>query len=299
MNNDATTDLQKFLNEVASRVTASAQILFDSQPKTAGSLEAAMRYSVFNGGKRLRPALIYATCQALGGTWVAADAPALALELVHCYSLVHDDLPCMDDDDLRRGMPTCHRQFDSEALALLAGDSLQSLAFLQLTQAPHLTDAHCLLMLKYLSQAALDMARGQSLDLLAENAPVTLAALENIHRLKTGALMAASMVLGALAAGILNPDTLEALHELGNLLGLCFQVQDDILNVSGSTERLGKRTGSDQHLGKSTYPQLLGLKAAQELRQQLHTDAFALLQKLQLDTPLLHQLTRFLVFRDW
>ncbi len=285
-----------FLKQVQSHIHERLSDFLCEQGRSAPRLREAMAYSVLNGGKRIRPALLYATCRAGAGNMAMADAAAVAVELVHCYSLVHDDLPCMDDDDLRRGLPTCHKRY-SEDLALLAGDTLQALAFSSLSMAPAPAPI-CLHMLRTLADAARDMAIGQTLDLAAEGSIIDLAQLENIHKLKTGALIRASLLLGALSAGWTDSSTLAALEHFGDRLGLAFQVDDDILDIIGNTDVLGKAVGADQRLGKATYPQLIGLEAALELSAQLHKEARAALAELPGDTRYLTELTDYLISRD-
>jgi geranylgeranyl pyrophosphate synthase len=266
-----------------------------AQNPLAARLSAAIRYALMNGGKRVRPALVYGTAQALGARVEDADAAAIAVELIHCYSLVHDDLPCMDDDDLRRGQPTCHRAFD-EATALLVGDALQTFAFLALSQSA-LTPAQVGAQIQALSSAATDMVVGQALDIEAEGTAVDITALERIHRHKTGALIRASVSLGAIAANA-DATTRAALDIYADRLGLAFQVHDDVLDVIGDTKRIGKRAGADAAREKSTYPALLGLTAAQRLASQLHNEAVAALTPLGTAAAPLHALANFLVARD-
>ncbi len=227
-------------------------------------LVEGMRYSTLAGGKRVRPVLVYATGEALGAPLETLDAAAAAVELIHVYSLVHDDLPAMDNDDLRRGRPTCHRAFD-EATAILVGDALQARAFEVLAHAPAQVPANARLeMLKVLADAigTRGMAGGQAIDLEAVRQSLDEAALERMHRQKTGALIQASVLLGAISAA--GPDLPEraALAEFGAEIGLAFQIQDDILDVEGSTTILGKRAGADADRIKPTYPSVLGLDAA-------------------------------------
>jgi farnesyl diphosphate synthase len=241
---------------------------------TARLLEA-MRYSVLGGGKRLRPVLVYLTGEAFGAPLAQLDTPAAAVELIHAYSLIHDDLPCMDDDDLRRGRPSCHRAFD-DGTAILAGDALQSLAFDVLAQP---TDADIdpeqrVLMLATLAQAigTEGMAGGQAIDLAAIGQPLSAEGLERMHRRKTGALIQASVELGAIAAGLGRDPALPALRTFGAGIGLAFQIQDDILDVTGETSVIGKQQGADAALGKPTYPSIFGLTDARRLAMQ-HLDA--------------------------
>jgi len=277
------------------RVLAGLERALGGQHTLAPTLFAAMRYAVLNGGKRVRPALAYSAALSCGGDMAVADAAAVAVELIHCYSLVHDDLPCMDDDDLRRGVPTCHKQFD-EATALLAGDALQSLAFSVLSES-ELPVEIVARQVVVLAHASVDMVIGQTLDLDGEGKRLDLPALEAIHRHKTGALIRAAVALGALAAGA-TPAQRTALDTYASKLGLAFQVQDDVLDVIGDTGKIGKRAGADAARDKATYPALLGLAGAQRLAVQLHDDALAALQPLGVKALPLRQLAGFLVSRD-
>ncbi len=265
------------------------------QNAAAVRLSGAMRYAVMNGGKRVRPALCYGTARALDLPLESVEPAAMAVELIHCYSLVHDDLPCMDDDDLRRGQPTTHKAFD-EATALLAGDTLQTLAFLALIQSP-LSPERLSAQVALLSTASVDMAVGQALDIEAEGKQLDLAALEHVHRHKTGALIRASVTLAAIAGGADQP-THAALDTFADRLGLAFQVHDDVLDVIGDTHKIGKRAGSDIARAKSTYPALLGLDAAQALAIDLHDEAVAALAPLGDAANPLRALAAFLVARD-
>jgi geranylgeranyl pyrophosphate synthase len=224
----------------------------------------AMRYSTLAGGKRVRPVLVYATGEACGAPLEQLDAAAAAVELIHVYSLVHDDLPAMDDDDLRRGRPTCHRAFD-EATAILTGDALQARAFEVLTHGPAVIPAAARIeMLRLLADAigTRGMAGGQAIDLAAVRQALDESALERMHRQKTGALIQASVLFGAISAGLTDVPERAALATFGAEIGLAFQIQDDILDVEGSTNTLGKRAGADAQRVKPTYPSVLGLDAA-------------------------------------
>lgn len=241
-------------------------------------LRDAMRYSLLGGGKRLRPLLVRATAMSLGNTQTHWLYPAAALEMIHAYSLVHDDLPAMDNDDLRRGRPTNHRAFD-EATAILAGDGLQSLAFEHLAETPNVPAAARLRMIRILAAKAgqAGMVGGQMLDLQAEGHPLDQSALETIHRLKTGALIESALQLGALCVESVDSTALELLGQYGKALGLAFQITDDILDVTTDTAILGKPQGSDTARNKSTYVRLLGLEGAkQEARQHIATAQGAL-----------------------
>lgn len=235
-------------------------------PAEDSQLHHAMRYSSLNGGKRLRPLLIYATGLGFAAPLARCDRSAVAIELIHCYSLVHDDLPAMDDDDLRRGNPSCHKAFD-EATAILVGDALQSLAF-EILSRP-LDQPHQLELIHTLATAtgSLGMAGGQALDMQATDQLTELTQLQTIHTLKTGALFSAAIRMGALSAGYNDPHLLTELDRFAHHLGLAFQIRDDILDVEASTEQLGKSSGKDADQSKATYPALLGLETA---KQQLH-----------------------------
>lgn len=273
-------------------------------PFNNGKMVEAMRHGALLGGKRLRPFLVYATGQMFGLSLNNLDAPAAAVECIHAYSLIHDDLPAMDDDDLRRGQPTCHIKF-GEANAILAGDALQTLAFSILADAdmPDVAMRDRLAMISELAAASgvAGMCGGQSLDLEAEGQHVDLAALEQIHRHKTGALIRAAVRLGALAAGEPGRAALPQLDRYAAAIGLAFQVQDDILDVVGETEKIGKRQGADQQHGKSTYPALLGLDSARAKAWDLYQEALAALESLaaqSYNTAPLRALASFIIERD-
>ena len=259
----------------------------------------AMRYSTLAGGKRVRPVLVYATGEALGAPLDLLDCAAAAVELIHVYSLVHDDLPAMDDDDLRRGRPTCHRAFD-EATAILTGDALQARAFEVLTQAPQQISATARLeMLRVLADAigTRGMAGGQAIDLGAVNQKMDESALERMHRQKTGALITASVLLGAISAGCQDAPERAALREFGAEIGLAFQIQDDILDVEGTTAALGKRAGADADLVKPTYPSVLGLEKARARAQFRRDRAIAALEPLGERFANLSEFAHYLVTR--
>ena len=282
------------------RVDAALERLFQAPAHDLERLYAAMRYSVINGGKRVRPLLVYAACDALGGDLAQADGAACAVELIHAYSLVHDDLPAMDDDALRRGQPTTHIAFD-EACAILAGDALQSLAFDVLSgDAGNPADATLRLrMLTALSRAAgpAGMVGGQAIDLGAVGIKLDQPALERMHRHKTGALIEASVVLGALASGQATAAQLSALQHYAQAIGLAFQVQDDILDVESDTATLGKTQGKDEANDKPTYPALLGLDAAKAYALELRDQALAALRDFDERAEPLRQLAEFIVAR--
>jgi len=238
-------------------------------------LQQAMHYSLLNGGKRVRPTLVYLVNQLLDGKPEHADPAACALEAIHSYSLVHDDLPAMDDDELRRGKPTCHIKFD-HATAILAGDALQTLAFELISEPDYELPATIKLkMVHKLAIAAGDkgMVVGQSFDVRHEGQMLTLDQLQQMHRHKTGALLSVAIELGALSANCEDSQQLQALRQYGEAIGLAFQVKDDILDIEGDTETLGKPQGSDVAANKPTYPALLGLDGAKQKLEQLRQDA--------------------------
>ncbi|NDK97506.1 (2E,6E)-farnesyl diphosphate synthase [Photorhabdus bodei] len=264
----------------------------------------AMQHGTLLGGKRLRPFLVYAVGELFGLSANNLDAPAAAVECIHAFSLIHDDLPAMDNDDLRRGQPTCHIKF-GEAHAILAGDALQALAFeiLSKREMPDVTTANRLEMLAELATASgiAGMCGGQALDLAAEGKHIDLHMLEHIHRHKTGALIRCAVRMGAYGAGQRGHDALPELDQYAQAIGLAFQVQDDILDVIGDTEMIGKRQGSDQQLEKSTYPALLGLEQAQKKAYELYQEALQALNKLEdksYNTAMLRALASFIIERN-
>ncbi len=282
------------------QVDAALEPLFAAPRVELERLYAAMRYSVFNGGKRVRPLLAYAACEALGGSAQQADGAACAVELIHAYSLVHDDLPAMDDDDLRRGQPTTHIAFD-EATAILAGDGLQSLAFAVLASARHNPQSAeiRLSMFAALADAAgpAGMVGGQAIDLGSVGQQLQQPALEVMHRHKTGALIEAAVRLGALASGRADEQALTGLSTYARAVGLAFQVQDDILDVESDTATLGKTQGKDQANDKPTYPALLGMAAAKAYALELRDQALQALQPFGEAAKPLRELARYIVER--
>ena len=290
-----------FLADYARRAEQALDALLPAADVIPTKLHSAMRYSTLGGGKRVRAALVYATGRALGASLEALDGPACAVELIHAYSLIHDDLPCMDDDDLRRGKPSCHRAFD-EATALLAGDALQSLAIEALVNHPGLiaSDSQQTNMVRVLSRAigSLGMAGGQAIDLDATGKNLTVDQLQYMHQLKTGALIEASALLGALAAGADDETRLTQLGRYGRGIGLAFQIIDDILDIEGDTATLGKTAGADEELNKSTYPKLLGLDGARQRAQDLRSEALASLSTLGDNAGELEALARFILDRQ-
>ena len=257
------------------RVELALQAALPAADRSPEALHHAMRYAVLGGGKRMRPLLAYAAGEFAGADPARVDAVAVAVELIHAYSLVHDDLPCMDDDELRRGKPTCHVQF-GEATALLAGDALQSLAFAVLGRSGTTDPGEACAILAEMSGAP-GMAGGQALDLAAVGATLTIAELERMHRMKTGALIRASVRLGASCAAAPAPDLLRALDAYAMAAGLAFQVIDDVLDVEATSVTLGKTPGKDAAQNKPTFVSLLGVDRARARAAELRTQAHAAL----------------------
>ncbi|AXY43670.1 geranyl transferase [Halomonas sp. JS92-SW72] len=278
------------------RVDARLEALFGERGAAVPRLDAAMRHGVLVGGKRLRPVLVYAAGRALGAADDALDAPAMAIELVHAYSLVHDDLPAMDDDDLRRGQPTVHKAYD-EATAILAGDALQALAFEVLARSTH---PRLAAMLVTLAEAAGrdGMVAGQALDLAAVGGHPDVAALATMHGHKTGALIRAAVRLGGLVAVAETDPRLAALEDYARAIGLAFQIHDDVLDVTGDTATLGKASGADAARDKPTYPSLLGLEGARARAGELVEEAVAALAPLGEGAIPLKALARYMIERD-
>ncbi|GAA5006559.1 geranyl transferase [Pseudoluteimonas lycopersici] len=266
----------------------------DSPPRR---LHAAMRHAALLGGKRMRPLLVYAAGTAFGANEESLDAPAVAVELVHAYSLVHDDLPAMDDDALRRGQPTVHVAFD-EATAILAGDALQSQAFVAIANATLPGDARAALCAE-LASAAAGMCAGQALDIDAtgQASGFDIASLERLHALKTGALLRASVRMGAIAAGA-DADSRATLDRFADALGLAFQVRDDLLDVEGESATLGKTAGKDAARSKPTFPALIGVEASRARLDALAMEMRDALSALPVDTSALAALARLAIERD-
>lgn len=263
-------------------------------------LHEALRYSVLNGGKRVRPALVYATAKSLGLAETLVDGAACAVEFIHAYSLVHDDLPAMDNDDLRRGRPTCHKAFD-EATAILVGDSLQVLAFQVLATGPGLPNdpAMRLRLVELLAEGSgtAGMAGGQAIDLAAKGKALSAAEVEVMHTRKTGALIRASVLMAACCCSNLEARTLRALDRYATDIGLAFQIQDDLLDVEGDAQLLGKATGADQANDKPTYPAILGVEASRQRMHELHERALDALQIVGPTAATLASLSDWLVLR--
>lgn len=290
-------DLLNFIKQGQSRVELRLQSALDKIASTE-NLSNALKYTCLAGGKRIRPILVYATCDALGVDLSKADNAACAVELVHCYSLAHDDLPSMDDDDMRRGKPSLHIAFD-EATAILTGDALQSMAFELLAQESSVSATNRIRMVGELAQAigANGMVAGQDLDFSASGKHLDENQLADLHNRKTSALIQASLRLGALCKEEIELDILETLNEYGEIIGLAFQVQDDILDVTENTESLGKPQGSDAIKAKPTYVSILGLEAAKAKARELTEQAHSILDSLEFDVSLLRELASYITQR--
>ena len=285
---------QQHINEVLSNY------LQDTNDSPCRLLDA-MRYAALDSGKRLRPLLVYSCGNTFGAKQTDLDAAAAAVECIHVYSLIHDDLPAMDDDDLRRGKATCHIHFD-EATAILAGDALQTLAFEILINHSLSKQAEPfrLSMLKELAHASgsQGMGGGQMLDLQATDKNLKLDELKNMHRMKTGALIKASIVMSLHCSGITDDTIIKSMAKYGELIGLAFQVKDDILDIEGETSIIGKPTGSDTQANKSTFPALMGLEAAKAYAEQLISEALQALRPLAYNTKQLEQLATYIIERQ-
>ncbi len=293
--------LKAYLATCQTRVEAALTQRLPAENILPNKLHQAMRYSVLNGGKRMRPMLTYATGSVLGISPDALDAVACAVECIHVYSLIHDDLPAMDDDDLRRGKPTCHVAFD-EATAILAGDGLQTLAFELLAHdaSIQVSAQNRLQMITSLARASgsLGMVGGQAIDLESVGRMLTLPELENMHIHKTGALIRASVILATLAKEGVDEEAVKRLDNYAKCIGLSFQVKDDILDEESDTATLGKTQGKDKDNNKPTYPALLGLSGAKQKAQELHEKAIENLAYFGTQADLLRNLSLYIIQRD-
>lgn len=293
---------QSRLDNYQKRVDAALDKYLPSDDPPEHNLAEAIRYSVVGGGKRIRPAMVYAAGEAMGVSTDLLDIPACAVEMIHAYSLIHDDLPAMDDDDLRRGRPTCHKAFD-EATAILAGDALQALAYEILAKDDHeeLTPEHRIDMLSLLTEAsgAHGMAGGQAVDLASVGKQLDLSQLVHMHQLKTGALIRASILLGGMCKQDISKDEMEMLSNYALCIGLSFQIQDDILDVVSDTETLGKPQGSDEAQEKPTFPAIIGLEKSRELALEQHELALKYLEPLDKKADSLRQLSAYIVERQF
>lgn len=292
-------DLKSYLSARAAEVDAAMDAFLPKAKERPATIHAAMRYAVFAGGKRLRPVLCLAAAEACGGDVSDALAPACALELMHTYSLVHDDLPAMDDDDLRRGRPTCHKVY-GEGMAVLCGDALLTQAFIVLAKT-HPSKRYGVR--EYIAELAetggsRKLIGGQVADLEGEGKKLTKRELVRIHEAKTAALLTTSLRLGAMTANA-TPSKLEALTKFGYNLGLAFQVIDDILDVTQSTEVLGKTAGKDLAVEKATYPSVLGLEASRKEAARLTVAAMAALKPLGNKASRLEEIANYLLKREY
>jgi geranylgeranyl pyrophosphate synthase len=288
------------MEQCRSRVESALQRWLPAPETAPQDLHRAMRYAALDGGKYVRPLLVYATGHAFGVAPERLDGAACAVELIHAYSLVHDDLPAMDNDALRRGKPSCHVAF-GEAVAILTGDALQALAFHILAADPalHVTPAQRLRMIDTLALAgsSLGMAGGQAIDLAAVGRKLDLGELENMHARKTGALIRASVLLGALAVEELPEETLAALGNYARCIGITFQIRDDVLDAEGDTATLGKTSGSDISNHKATYSTLLGVEAAKRMADNLHREALQHLEGMGERAELLRAISEYIIRR--
>ena len=293
-------DFAAWSREVATRIETALGRLLPSSQVAPTRLHDAMRYSTLGGGKRVRAMLVFAAGEVSRAAPERLEIPAASVEMIHAYSLIHDDLPCMDNDVLRRGKPTCHVEFD-EATALLAGDALQSLAFQLLSDHTLAATPQAQLRMIQLFAVATGsrgMAGGQAIDLDSVGKSLTLPELEYMHILKTGALIRASVMMGALCGRELPADRMERLDRYGKCIGLAFQVVDDILDEEGDSATLGKTAGKDQAANKPTYTSLMGLSEAKAFAEELLADAHAALGGLGPEARRLHDLADFIVHRE-
>jgi geranylgeranyl diphosphate synthase type II len=263
-------DIHKYLSETKQEVDESLERLLPAPDAEPSTIHKAMRHSIFAGGKRIRPILLLAAGESLGGSREALLVLGSAIEMIHTYSLIHDDLPALDNDDLRRGVPTCHKVF-GEAMAILAGDALNTLCYQVMTELPGVPVATRLSIIRevaYATGTRDGMIGGQVVDLESEGKPIDPPILEFIHRSKTGALLTACTRCGAMAAGA-EPPAMETLTRFGRKIGLAFQIVDDILDVTTSSEKLGKTAGKDEKVKKATYPALYGIEASRRKAREL------------------------------
>ena len=286
------------ISDYTGRIAARLEEALPDGDEPPGRLHKAMRYSVLNGGKRVRPLLVYATGECLSVDADYLDAPAMAIELIHAFSLVHDDLPAMDNDDLRRGYPTVHCKFD-EATAILAADALQPLAFQVLAAMVGISSDKRIGLVDTVARAcgSLGMTGGQSIDLSSEGQSLSETQLEQMYSLKTGALIEASVMAAACLADDLPADRRKALLDFSRNIGIAFQIKDDILDVEGETDVIGKQAGADQRLAKATYPSLFGIDASRERCETLLQAGLLQLEIFDDDAESLRWLARYIVER--
>jgi geranylgeranyl pyrophosphate synthase len=289
-------ELDEFFAEVTALVDAELDWLIPAAGSQPQSLRDAIHWSLFAGGKHFRPALVFAVGRVFGAPDPKLIRTACSVEMLHTYSLIHDDLPSMDDDDLRRGRATCHKKF-GEATAILAGDALQALAFQVIAEDDRLSAEIRLELTSKLAQAAAKMVVGQQLDLEAEGKEKTLEEIEHIHRNKTGALIRFSADAGAIIGGAVGED-LDAISSFGEKLGLLFQVKDDLLDVTKTTEELGKTAGKDMASAKATYPSVRGIERTEILAKQVHAETTESISPLGDRASMLKQIADFILYRN-
>jgi farnesyl diphosphate synthase len=295
------TDFSSWATQIQARTESVLSALLPSAELAPHRLHTAMRYAILGGGKRVRPLLAHAAGELFGSSPETVDHAAAAVELIHAYSLVHDDLPCMDDDDLRRGKPSCHKQFD-EATALLVGDALQSLAFQTLAQPGLCPDAQQQMKMIHLlaiASGSRGMAGGQAIDLASVGLSLSQQELEFMHIHKTGALIRAAALLGAYCAAAPETSKIQALDRFAKCIGLAFQVVDDILDTQADTATLGKTAGKDAERNKPTYVTILGLARAKEFARELHSDALNSIAPFGAAGQRLAQLADFITQRSF
>lgn len=291
-------NVESLLDHYADRVNQQLNQRLPLETNAPKTLHKAMRYSVLGGGKRIRPALVYATGEAFNTNLKTLDCAACAVELMHCYSLIHDDLPAMDDDDLRRGRPTCHKAFD-EATAILAGDAIQAQAFAMLAEddASHKQRVHMIQQLAK-SSGSLGMAGGQAIDLASVNKQLKETELTKMHTLKTAALIQASVLMAVIASDIYNPQTFAHFAHFSEKVGLAFQIRDDILDIQADTETLGKPQGSDAAQNKPTYPSIVGVEQAENTANNLLQEALDEIKDLDSRAENLRAISKYMVTRN-
>jgi geranylgeranyl diphosphate synthase type II len=292
-------DIHKYLSELRCAVDERLERLLPAESEEPPTIHQAMRYSVFAGGKRVRPILVLASGESLGGPRQTLLHLGAGIEMMHTYSLIHDDLPALDNDDLRRGRPTCHKVF-GEAIAILAGDALMTRCYQVLAELPNVPDSTRLAVIQevaYATGTVVGMIGGQVVDLESEGKPISAPVLEYIHRSKTGALLTTCTRCGALAAGA-NAAQLQALTEYGRKIGLAFQIVDDILDMTASSEKLGKTAGKDQKVKKATYPALYGIEASRQKAQELISAAMEEIKELGNRAEPLRALAQFVFSRS-
>ena len=291
--------IDEILEQYAGRVNRQLEKLLPGEFNPPSKLHQAMRYAVLSNGKRIRPILLYATGEALGVPPDRLDSPASAVELIHSYSLIHDDLPAMDDDDLRRGRPTCHKAFD-EATAILAGDAIQALAFSVLANDIANSPERRIAMIQLLAECtgSQGMVGGQAIDLASVDKRLNEEEIQNMHRLKTGALIKASVLMAVTANQTEDTETIGRFTRFAELIGLAFQIRDDILDIQSDTEILGKPQGSDAAQNKPTYPSIVGIEEAENTSSELLSLACKEMDRMNLQWETLYTVSQFIVTRN-